>query len=254
MTRENMRAPSPDRSLTEAITEALADVAHFVKSPRRIESASLRFDGLLLFRAAAALRRYDRLTNPRLHARLGYRMRPHLELSEVHRRLISRALGISVTDIAKLPALSRSSHLPAARVALRMDGPEQTPERSSGRQRHRDFVVVVRHNLQRRTAAFKAGSPLDGQTITEIFAIVARAFSGEAQPPSRDTVRRAWIAAKAKDSALEEAEADFEDVRAHWRESVKAPPTPRPAATGPRAKASRSAAKAALDWTMRKRR
>lgn len=203
--------------LHQAIVAAVAEIAHFVRQAWHVEERSLRFDGRLLLVAAAALARYDRLTNPRLHARRGYEMQPWLLLADDVRARVRRARDACLADLATLGSVSRSEDLPAARRALRMDSAAQTPGQSATRQRHRDMANIVAINLERRVAALRQqlvgeGRALPGDTMTAIYAIVARAFSGHGETASADTVRRAWLDAKGASAAFRELQKTFEGL------------------------------------------
>lgn len=209
--------------LHEALVEQVARVAHFVKQKNRIDGGSLRFDGRLLLTAAAALHRYERLANPRLHRRLGFEMPGWLRLTDQVKRQVQRALAACIDDLASLESMSRSKDLPAARRALRMDGAEQTPEQSAKRQRYRDLTTSVRLCVERRIDSMNAhlagnGSPLPGETMSAIFAIVASSFSGASATTSPDTVRRAWMAGKASTPALQQLETTFQSLRERVRQ------------------------------------
>jgi hypothetical protein len=185
-------------ALYEAIVEALAQIARFVQEPWRIDERRVRFDGRLMFAAAAALARYDRLTDDRLHARLGFVMNPALQLPDEVRQRVRRARDACLSDLAQLPSVSRADDLRPMRRALRMEGAEQTPEQSVKRQRYRDLATIVRENLRRRVWALwkhvrGTGKPLPGENMTAIYLIVASSFSGHGERVSSDTVRRAWI-------------------------------------------------------------
>jgi hypothetical protein len=229
-------------SLHQAIVAAVADIARFVQQDWRIDAQSLRFDGRLLFVAATALARYERLTNARLHARVGYEMQAWLVVSAHTKARVRRARDACVADLAGLGSVSQSKDLPAARRALRMDGPAQTPEQSEKRQRYRSMAQVVAANLERRVASFGRalagqGIALPGHTMASVYAIVAAAFSGEGESASPDTVRRAWIAAKQESAQLRQLQDSFDGLRAELAAAVHAhaaAPTSPPQTARPR--------------------
>jgi len=227
-------------ALHEAILEAIAQIAHFVRQPWRIDDGSIRFDGRLMLAAAAALARYDRLTSARLHARLGFELDASLRLSEDVRARVQRARDTCLSDLARLTSVSRSRDLPPVRRALRMEAAEQTPEQSTKRQRHREMATIVRTNLERRVRAFRKelagdGRALPGETMTAVYAIVAAAFSASGDTASVDTVRRAWLSAKASAASLGELQEAFEGLRAQVVAG-------RAVKTAPKAQAARSLA------------
>src|SRR6516225_2945411 len=236
---DRMVARSARRAeLHEAILEATAQIVHFVQQPWRIDARSLRFDGRLMLVAATALARYDRLTNTRLHARLGFAMDPALRLPDEVRARVQRARDACLWDLARLASVSRSKDLPPARRALRMEGAERTPEQSTKRQRHRDMATIVRRSLERRIDAFRReltgeGRALQGETMSAVYAIVAKGFSGHGETASADTVRRAWLSAKASAPSLGDLQDTFERLHAQVsairaNRSPSEPPAARP--------------------------
>ena len=157
-------------------------------------------EGRYLMQAAAALWEYERLTNPRLHRRLGYTGAcPALPagLADSVKTAVLRMAARLLT----VPAFAKSRDLPAIRAALGVRSPVTTARVQA--EHHRlnllsaiQFERMAARPLEvprRRDAAGTEHALTDRESV---FRFVAATLGGGIQ-----TARRAWRTALSRDDA-----------------------------------------------------
>jgi hypothetical protein len=150
--------------------------------------------GRALLEAFAALRRHDRLSNPRLLKRLAVQVAPHLlGIPAGARTQVLRAMQRVTVRLLAVPSMSQSKDLATLREALQMAGPEMAPQESRTRILYARLTPAVARlfdqqvHMQRKFLADK-GAPPFMRSRDQIFSAV-----GKAADVSRDVVRKAWL-------------------------------------------------------------
>lgn len=211
--------------LEGVLAECLAAVARYERLPPAQRS------GRPLLVAFAEVQRHRRTV--RELAELGHTIAPRLALSDEVAQGINAAMGAVVAAVVALPSIARSHDLPALRQALGLTEPQASArarERDAERARFVDHIMglEVRRGVRRN---------LSEDAVFSIAAGGARC--------SKDTVRRAWIAAAGRES----------DTYRKWL-ALPLPPAAPPQLVAPvrKARPDRSKGKAAIDRAFTRKR